>query len=301
MKKYFLLGVIGIAVLVLLQTRVATSAEPIPVQVEAKVKNAYSPGLPVVVEIEVTNVSTQAVESLIPSVKLSSISAGLKKEGEEKYLPVTSHVSYVIGAQKTIQLKPGDKVTGKIDLSMMFQDDLPVGRYVCEAFYAYGTQLRGAQLIRAKAVPVVIEEPSDPSDEEQREMRLVMTQFLAARILLQENNETSRDLAHRLFSYIAGFRRDLEYGKVSAYYKALLEKKPDVALTAWLDYQNNPAIDLPWLAGPDDVLLSISRRYYEIGNLQAAKENLLKIADPDMAVRHLLQKVEDASKLKEAR
>jgi hypothetical protein len=286
---------LGIVAIALLLATGALGAEPAPVQVRVKAKEAYLCGLPLVVAVEVTNTSAQPVETFQPHRTLHTVHAGLKSEGAHEYLQKTRHITHIVESQKIIVLKPGEKTTAMLDLSMMFQDDLPPGRYQCVVSYTYGKKPGDVKLLVSEPALITITEPTDPYPETQRELRLTMLQFLAARSLLNEEMPQSRELAYRLFAHILMNQGDSEYGRVSAYYKVTSELDPKARLEAWLNYLKHPAVDTPGLLDPDDFLRTTGIYYLKAGNLQLAKETLQRMKEQDGVTRYYLKQIEAAS------
>lgn len=287
--------IVAITVAVLSLAGCALCTEPLPVRVDVKAKTVYSPGLPIVVEVTVTNISDGPVETLIPSRKLHTIGASLRREGETDYLHPNMHSTYMVSGAQTVVLKPGQKAVGKLDLSMKFQDALPPGRYLCTAGYSYGKNYEDGRYAQSKPALIVIEEPTLPDPGNQEWVRRLMRKFIAARLYLFDDH--NYDMARRIFTDISNADRHSDYGFVSAYYQATLEKEPKARLAAYLKCLQDPASDLPDLVEPDDILQSVARLYFEAGDLKAARETLLKIIKRDATAEQLLHKIEAALKV----
>jgi hypothetical protein len=278
----------------------ASAAEPAPalvvttspVKVVARARTSYLPGLPIRVTVEVTNTSTQPFETIPPSLRFDALYAAVRHEGNKEDLVPTRWQHHVFLDYPTIQIKPDETVRNQLDISLQFQDDLPPGRYNCTVHCAVGKRLGIMQSVKSQPFVFVIEEPKLADRDYQRDLHLPMTMFLGARVLVIESNKESEAIAQQLFSYIASTDTNGEYGKVSLYYKALLERDPKRALAAWNACLRITDVDAPEMMGVNDIWLNIGRLQYEIGDLKAAKEALSKADKSEWGTHYYLKKIE---------
>ncbi len=274
----------------------AAHAQPVPVKVDAKAKAVYHPGLPIVVDVTITNTSDKTIETMAPIKQMHSLGATVRREGETEILRPSRHSTYVVDAIRTVELKPKEKLTARVELNMIFQDALPVGRYLCTVTYLFGKEHVGVQNARSAPVVIEIQEPTDAVPEMQRDMRREAVKFQSAQIYHSDHTEHGSQIALQIFSELAEYATHPEYRKVSAYYRALLEKEPKTKLAAYLKYLKNPTTDLPDLTDMDDINRTLGHLYFETGDFRAAREAFLKVSHQDNFTRNILQKIEDTLK-----
>ncbi len=275
---------------------------PQSIQVEVTQKKVHYPGLPIVVTVEIVNISTETQVVRVPSTEVSNLGnvyGRLKKEGATEYL-IPSIIRHYWGLPKPIKLlslKPRRKVSVPLNLTMNFQDDLPVGRYLCEVSY-YPSM--GVESVQAKPTLITIAEPINRDPYVETSLRHAMFRFLAAKTYLTYGDGDDR-IANTLFRHVAA-SLDSEYSRISEYYVAVTEKDTEKKLEALNRYLERPSFHLPHILNENATPLGehyihqwLGKLYFESGNLTAAKQSFLKIPEPDTEVQGYLKKIQAAA------
>lgn len=128
----------------------ADTASPL---LRVSTRDTYEVGKPLVIAVKVCNASTMLRSVLAPDQK-GTLFARVKHAGEDGYLARTRFTTYLAHRQKRVALKPRQCATGTLDVSRLFRDQLPPGRYLVEITYIYGDTY--AERTIASPVPMLI-------------------------------------------------------------------------------------------------------------------------------------------------